>query len=88
MALQTSVTIHRIIEVPAAYARVATFAGDKIHCVYCVHVHASAEARAQGDDPIKEHAFSFSMLAPVGDILPACYADLKTRPGFETAQDV
>ena len=68
-----------------AYARILNFDGDRDGIRYYVTVHANKNARDNGLAIVSNHHFWCPL--PTGDIMPALYADLKTRPGFEDAKD-
>ena len=70
-----------------AYARVGRFSGDKESIRYVVEIYASAETRATRRRPIQTQEYSVPYANVAGEILPALYADLKMRPGYDNAED-
>lgn len=71
----------------AAYVRISRFSGGKERVNYSADAFASQEARASGAKPVGTQRFDLATADVAGDILPALYADLKTRPGYENAED-
>lgn len=68
-----------------AYARITGFSGDKSRLQYQVCVSANAEARQANAGYVATHAFYCPV--PPSNIMDGLYADLKTQPGFENAED-
>ena len=87
MALQVDIELRNLgVTLSGAYARIASFDGDKVNTRYRVDIYPSAE-RAGSRRPSVE---SMDFVVSTADVsgLPALYADLKARPGFTEALDV
>jgi len=70
----------------AAYAKISHFNGTSEHVIYHVDVYATQEARTT--NALRVAAFAYKIEGAIaGDLMSALYADLKTRPGFENAED-
>lgn len=71
---------------PAAYARIASVAGDKIGITAVVEVHANEAARHGGARPIdmRLHSLPLPSDAP---LYPAVYGALKALPEYAGAVD-
>jgi hypothetical protein len=88
MAIQIALQNSSIgVPFPAAYVRVARFSGDKERMTYSVDIYASAQARADNARPVGSDQFRAATTDISGDVLPALYADLKARAGYENAED-
>jgi hypothetical protein len=88
MAIQIALQTSNIgVPFSAAYVRVARFSGDKERVTYSVDIYASAQARADNAQPIGSDRFRAITANVAGDVLPALYADLKARAGYEKAED-
>lgn len=88
MAIQIALQSSSIgVPFPAAYIRITRFSGDKERMTYSVDIYASAQARADNARPVGSDQFRAVMADILGDVLPALYADLKTRAGYEGAED-
>lgn len=69
-----------------AYAKISHFNGTSQYVNYHVDVYATQEARVM--DALRVAAFAYKIEGAItGDLMAALYADLKTRPGFENAED-
>lgn len=75
------------LDLPAAYARVAMYSGDKTNSRYRVELYVNKDARTNGRDALNILSFTAPTTDLTGDILPAVYAHLKSQPGFENAVD-
>lgn len=71
---------------PAAYARVTRVMADKVVARVMVDVHASAEARHAGAQPVETrmHELPLPSDAP---LYPAVYDAIKTMPEYAGAVD-
>lgn len=88
MALKISLAdTHVGVPAPEAYAKIGKIHGDKERIDYTVETFLSAEARHSRKSAIGMARFSVSPANLSGDLLPALYADLKTREGFQGAED-
>jgi hypothetical protein len=89
MAVLINYTTDSGIELTNAYAKIEHYhgrnSGDESHANYEVYLFASAGARSSNKAPVA--SFGFTCPTPVGDILPALYADLKTQEPFTAAVD-
>lgn len=88
MALQQAITTPQGIDLPAAYIKILFFSGDKKHVQYVVRIWSSLLARQRDNPAIDEKNYSFVYSPGQGDILPACYADLMSRPEYATSQSI
>lgn len=88
MALKTSIAETRIgVPAPEAYSKIGKIHGTKERIDYTVETFMSAEARNARKSPIAMSVFSVAPADLSGDIMPALYANLKTKEGFENAED-
>lgn len=86
MALKISIATSNVgVPFAEAYARITNIYGNKDQVQYQVSVSASADARALNAQEVAQHAFYCA--TPDGPLMPALYADLKAKPGFEDAED-
>lgn len=86
MALKISIPTSNLgVPFLEAYARITVFSGNKSQLQYQVCVSANAEARWANAGYVETHAFYCPV--PQGNIMDGLYADLKTQPGFENAED-
>lgn len=70
----------------AAYAMITTFNGNKHGVDYHVVVYANQDARING--ALQVGSFAYRYEGNLNDeIMKLLYADLKTRPEFENAED-
>ena len=71
-----------------AYARITNFFGTKDQIQVQVAIHASADARHENFQTIKENAHYIAVEDLKGDLIPAIYAVLKTYTDYAGATDV
>ena len=69
-----------------AYAKIARFEGAATHIDYQVDIFASQDARQSNAMYVAGRAYRREG-TPEGNLMELLYADLKTRPGFENAED-
>lgn len=88
MAIKTSIAETRIgVPAPEAYSKIGKIQGTKERIDYTVETFMSAEARQARKSPVAVSVFSVNPSELVGDFFPALYANLKTKNGFENAED-
>jgi len=86
MALKLSIPTSSVgIPFTDAYARITNIFGNKDQVQYQVAVYATADARQANAQDVAQHAFYCA--TPQGNLMDGLYADLKTQPGFEGAED-
>ena len=86
MALKISITTSNVgIAFTDAYARITSIFGNKDQLHYQVSVSANESARLVNAKDVVNYAFYCAI--PHGDLMSGLYADLKTRVGFENAED-
>ena len=86
MALKLSIPTSSVgIPFTEAYARITNIFGNKDQVQYQVAVYATADARQANAQDVAQHAFYCA--TPQGNLMDGLYADLKTQPGFEGAED-
>ena len=73
--------------VTGGYARVVRVSGDKNEVQYDVEVHMNKQARDDNKAPLMAMGFHFTTPTDTA-ILPAAYADLKSREGWTSSVDV
>jgi hypothetical protein len=71
-----------------AYARITNFYGTKDQIQVQVAIHASADARQNNMQTIKENAHYIGIADLHGDLIPAIYTSLKTLTEYAGAEDV
>lgn len=76
------------IALPEAYTRVVFFSGDATYVQYQVRTWANEKARQSEMAHVDERSFSFEYTKGQGDILDACYQDLKSRAEFKGGEDM
>jgi hypothetical protein len=88
MALQINLPVTAIgLPCGAAYARVATYRGNKDKVYAWVEVHATSSARENQAAPVAQHEYEFDLANLQGPLLPAIYGMLKLLPDFVDALD-
>ena len=86
MALKLSIPTSSVgIPFTEAYARITNIFGNKDQVQYQVAIYATADARQANAQEVAQHAFYCP--TPQGNLMDGLYADLKTQPGFENAED-
>ena len=85
MAIAINMTTAHGINLPGAYLKVTFFSGDSTYVSYHVKTWATEQARRDELQVLDEKNYSFEYAPGMGDILPACYADLMARPEFAGA---
>ena len=86
MALKISIQNSNVgVPFTEAYARITNIFGNKDQVQYQVAVYATADARQANAQDVAQHAFYCA--TPQGNLMDGLYADLKTQPGFEGAED-
>jgi hypothetical protein len=86
MALKISIPTSNVgVPFADAYARITNIYANKDQCQYQVSVSANADARQANAQEVAQHAFYCA--TPQGNLMDGLYADLKTQPGFEGAED-
>jgi hypothetical protein len=86
MALKISIPTSSVgVPFTEAYARITNIFANKDQTQYQVAVYATADARQANAQDVAQHAFYCA--TPQGNIMEGLYADLKTQPGFENAED-
>jgi len=86
MALKLSIPTSSVgIPFTEAYARITNIFGNKDQVQYQVAIYATADARQANAQEVAQHAFYCP--TPQGNLMDGLYADLKTQPGFESAED-
>lgn len=86
MALKLSLQTSNVgVPFPEAYARITNIFANKDSCQYQVSISATADARQANAQEVAQHAFYCA--TPQGNLMDGLYADLKTQPGFEGAED-
>jgi hypothetical protein len=88
MALQIDVNPPEFGYIPAkAYAKIDYIfeigESTQIRVIY----YENAEARANNEEPAYRKIFAVATQDLVGELYPACYAFIKTRPEFINAVD-
>lgn len=87
MALKISIPISNVgVPFTEAYARITNIFANKDQTQYQVAVYANADARQSNAQDVAQHAFYCATPRGV-DLMDGLYADLKTQPGFENAED-
>ena len=91
MALQIARTTKHGIEIPTAYVRIVGFSGDLNNMSITTVTHASATARANGDEEVDSgHTVipSPTTAIPPGGMIQWAYHQIKVLPEFVGHIDV
>lgn len=85
MAIQIDLSSDAVgVEVPAAYARICDYTGNKTTIAYLVDIYASLAAKTAGKPALKRAMFRMDATGVVGNfnLMQALYANLKTQAGY------
>ena len=86
MALQKAITTPSGISLPAGYARISSFSGDKTTTNFIVLWYLNSAARHQQKQAVLPERFSCP--TPTGEMLIGLYTYLKTLPEFAGAVNI
>lgn len=88
MALQINLPVTAVgLACGAAYARIATYRGNKDKVYAWVEVHANQAARENQSAPVAQKEYEFDLANLQGPLLPALYSALKLDADFAEAID-